>query len=130
MPKPKKVQPPPEIYKITQRRYMGKGAAIEKLPPEESVDGIGSFSDIKYAISWIESNGNKDNVYVIRNRRGEMIHSYCFRSKGRWSIINNDNYMGGYKIGNPKHPLGCPCCSPMIPSDKMKHPAMINKDYE
>lgn len=135
MPKPIKIKVKPEIYTVTQRRYLGKGAATEKLPDEESIQGLTAFNDKESAINWIKTNGDQNKVYIIRNRKGEMINSYCFRSKGRWDVINNDNYYGGYKIGNPTHRKGypgCSCygCSRRVPSDKPEHPSIKDQNYE
>lgn len=78
------------------------------------------FSTEKYGIDWIKKNGDKLYVYVLRNRKGELLTSYCWKNKRLiWGPINRGGYYGGYRIGNPRQVCACGlgrCNDPLHPT--------------
>ena len=107
MPKTKKIKVKPDIFKIYKRQKMGSDAQTTTLT-SESFTNI-TCSDKKQAITWINNNGVHGNVYVIRNRKNEMITSYCWKKSKMWGPINASNYLGGYNIGKPANIVRKPC---------------------
>lgn len=109
MPKTKnfKVKAKPDIFKIYKRQKMGSDAQTKQLTSEIFTNI--TCSDKKQAIAWINNNGDHGNVYVIRNRKNEMITSYCWKKSKMWVPINASNYLGGYKIGKPANIVCSPC---------------------
>ena len=104
----------PDIYKITKRLKMGQDAQTKNLTEELLEQKCSTFQNKKQAIQWIINNGDKNYVYIVRNRKNVMITSYCWKpNKKEWGSINNDKYYGGYKIGNPGISIchvGPKCC--------------------
>ena len=106
---------------------MGKDAQSKDLTEELPEPNAKSFQDKKQAIQWINDNGDKNYVYIIRNRKEAMIASYCWKpNKKDWGTINNDKYYGGYKIGNATISIcerGAQCCG-CHASNCPQHPSM------
>lgn len=89
---------------------MGKDAATKELTPE-TFTGV-KYSDTNTCERWIEENGNKTLVYVIRDSKENIIKSVCWKPyKKAWGTINRIGYYGNKNCGNPHiGPYGCPSC--------------------
>lgn len=112
---------PPECYTISYRKRMGAEAQTRPLTEEHETDEVGRFNELKNAKLWVSNSGQRDRVYIIRNRKGEQVVSLCWKeSAGNWGPINCANYYGGYKIGQP-HNNACSCCAG--PIDQPDHPS-------
>jgi len=109
-----------------------KGDAPNRpLSQEDKVKEAGDFIDLKRVKDWISQHGDRLYVYVVRNQSGKMIKSYCWKGI-EWGTVNCDTYLGGFKIGKPRHNIccrGCSCCG-TYPSQNPDHPAIKSKDYE
>jgi hypothetical protein len=88
-----------------------------KTQPMTKEHKITTVRSIKAGVLYIETQGNVNHVYILRDDRHQMIHSYSFNTK--WQTINMGNYFGGFKIGNPK-PY-CSCGAGMV--DDPDHPS-------
>ena len=106
---------------------MGSDAATTPLTPERETGE--TFASKRAAIDWISTQTDHGRVYVIRNRKSEMVASYGWkREKGVWGEINRAGYYEGYRIGNPHDPNGpsywqCDLCA--RPCQDPKHPGSI-----
>jgi hypothetical protein len=122
----KKITKVPDFFKIYKRQRMGKDSQTQELTKETFTNV--SFPSEKGAIEWIREQHDHGTIFVIRNRKDEMINSYGWKSSGSiWGVINRTGYFGNYKIGNPNDPnrpscfqcnCGGPCKDPNHPSTK------------
>ena len=125
MVKQKIIKKKPDIYQLSYRTKMGSDARTDKLTQEHELDIKG---DKQYLVKWIQENGDHQYVYIIRDRKQQMIASYCFKNLSKkWGPINQKNYAGGYKIGHPND-CGCNCC--FKPVDQPLHPSVKNPNYD
>ena len=99
---------------------MGSDAQTKQLTEEQGT--IATFNDEKSAVAWIKSIGDHTNVYIIRNRSGIQVASYCWKGSW-WGKVACKNYFGGYKIGPAKDIGGC-CHCDRIPSQQPDHPSI------
>jgi len=125
MPYEKKIKEgkiPPDIYKIYSRQRMGADAATQELTPEKFTNQI--YPSRQNAVKWIEAQDDHSKVFVIRNRKEEMLVSYAWKHQRKvWGPINMAGYFGGFKIGNPTVHIGCELCGGgHLPHKDPKHP--------
>jgi hypothetical protein len=100
MPFDKRIKKVPDIFKIYNRQRMGANAATEELTKETYINI--NFPSEKGAVDWIKNTKDHGKIFVIRNRKDEMIDSYGWSAnKSVWNKINKSGYYGGYKIGKP-----------------------------
>lgn len=112
----------PEIYKIYERQRMGANAATEPLT-SETYTKI-NFPQKKSAVQWIQQQQDHGKIFIIRNRKDEMLESYCWKhDRNIWDTINRSGYFGNFKIGNPTT-IACPFChgTDRLPCKQHKHP--------
>ena len=107
-PKKIEVKKKPDIFKVYYRQRMGSDAQTSPLTHESYTNQC--FSTESTALNWIINQTDHGKIYVIRNRDNIMINSYGWKKNSNsWGVINQSNYFGGYKIGNPTGCYYCTC---------------------
>jgi len=112
-------------FTISKRMKMGSDAKNTPLTKEEPLN-MGQFTDEKLCLFWIEKNGNHNFVYIVRDEKGKMKNSYCWKGK-KWGTVNN-LYFGGYKIGKPVENCGKHCLYCVKEIDCPLHPSVVVKN--
>jgi hypothetical protein len=121
MPKSKPNDTRPPVFGVTRRIKMGADAKNQPLSTEEPLSSCPGkpFASEKEAKTWINTNGEGNYIYIIRDRYGKAHAQLTQRGNGSWVQVNaygyyNEESGDTFTIGKPRTLHPCGCCRKLV----------------